>query len=55
MDGDKLKTIVEGVVEKAVKTLQEDLNGVREDLAEVKSTIETCVLHIGRLQKRVAT
>jgi len=40
MDENKLKTIVEEVVNKAVDPIKEDLAGVKEDLAGIKETQE---------------
>ncbi|MDD5415911.1 MAG: hypothetical protein PHE48_02795 [Candidatus Daviesbacteria bacterium] len=40
MDENKLKTIVEEVVNKAVDPIKEDLAGVKQDLSGVKETLE---------------
>lgn len=39
MDENKLKAIVEEVVNKAVDPIKEDLNGVKRDLSEVKEDL----------------
>lgn len=47
MDENKLKAIVEEVVNKAVDPIKEDLNGVKEDLVGIKETQED---HTRRLE-----
>lgn len=38
MDDNKLKAIVEEVINKAIDPIKEDLNGVKEDIAGIKET-----------------
>lgn len=47
MDENKLKIIVEEVVNRAIEPIKEDLNGVKESMSGIKETLED---HTRRLE-----